>query len=87
MTMQMLSGGSVDVDGYLARRTSEGRWLVSRKGAVVGYVDLLAEVSGLIDQHREKVRAHLADIARRMAERKARDENERAMVASATKRD
>jgi hypothetical protein len=69
-TMNMTATGAVKVNGYLARRTDDGDWQVSRLGTSIGYVDSLDEVEGLIAGHLERVRARLSLVQRKAQERK-----------------
>lgn len=72
--MKLTTSGTIKVDGHLVRFTDDGQWMVSRNETIIGYVDSLAEVSPLIETHLGNVRAKLADVERRAAERKAEAE-------------
>lgn len=73
--MKLTNTGTIKDDDYNIRFTQEGKWMVSRSGTVIGYVDTLDEVPALVESKREKVRARLARVeaehAERMAERQA----------------
>lgn len=69
--MQLTKSGTIKTDGCNVLRTEDGGWMVSRNGTLVGYVDMLDEVPGLIERQREAVRARLAKVE---AEAKARRE-------------
>lgn len=83
--MQLNNGGNIKVDGHLVRRTGDGQWMVSRMETVLGYVDTLDEVAGLIERHRERVRSRLAMAQRKADERKAEERREFGEIARATK--
>lgn len=68
--MQLTKSGTIKTDGCNVLRTEDGGWMVSRNGTLVGYVDMLDEVPGLITRQREAVRARLADVQRKAQERK-----------------
>jgi hypothetical protein len=68
--MELSNTGSVVVQGFNARFTAEGKWLVSRLGRTIGSVDSLEEVEPLIDRYRERVRARLVDAQRENQRRK-----------------
>lgn len=63
--MILKHGGTVDCGRFNARRTRDDRWQVSTKssvskfGTVIGEVETLAEVDGLIAGHIERVRLNL----------------------------
>jgi hypothetical protein len=83
--MELKRSGTVSYDGCNVRFTEMGRWLVSQCGTVIGEVDTLAEVDGLIKRQREAVRERLAKVQAEAARRKAEREAERAMIETATK--
>ncbi len=58
--MQLKNSGTIQVDGYNVRRTANERWLITKAGVVVEYVDALAEVYPAIDYHIARVRARAA---------------------------
>ena len=68
--MQLTNTGAIRIESHLARFTDDGKWMVSRLGTILGYVDSLAEVAPLIEKHRERVRARLAFVQRKAEERK-----------------
>ncbi len=72
-TMKLTATGTIKVEGYSVRRTTEGDWHVSRFETSIGYVDSLAEVDSLIARHKEKVRARLEMAQRKAEERKVAD--------------
>lgn len=78
--------GNLDGFSYNARLTEDGKWMVTRLQRIVGIVDTLAEIDGLIMKHRERVRARLAEIERRAGERRAAEVRELAEITAATKR-
>ena len=67
--MKLTTSGTIKIDGHLVRFTDDGQWMVSRNETVIGYADSLAEVETLIATHRDRVRAKLADVERRAADR------------------
>lgn len=84
--MQLTEHGTVTINGYLARFTVGDGWMVSRCGKILGYVDTLAEVEGLIAKNLERVRAHLAMVTEQAIQRKADADAETAMIEGATKK-
>ncbi len=56
LKMKLKHTGSIAVADCLVRFTDYGNWLVSCDGTVVGEVDTLAEVDGLIARRKEEVR-------------------------------
>jgi len=60
--MELTNHGMVKSGCHNVMRTEDGRWMVSRSGTLIGYVDSLAEVDGLIEGQREAVRARLARV-------------------------
>lgn len=83
--MELTTTGAIRIDGHLARFTDDGKWMVSRHGTVLGYVDSVGEISPLIEKERERVRARLALVQRKAEERKA-EEKMPAEILAATKR-
>ncbi len=74
--MELKPGGTIVVDGCSVLRTAGDRWYVSRNGTMVGEVDTLDEVEGLITRRKEEVRARLVRLgaeAARKAEAEATD--------------
>ncbi len=83
--MELTITGAIKIDGHLARFTDDGKWMVSRSGAVLGYVDTSDEIVPLIEKNREKVRARLALVQRKAEERKAEEEAEERAILAASK--
>lgn len=71
--MQLTTTGAIKIDGHLARFTDDGKWMVSRSGTVLGYVDMVDDIVPLIEKNRERVRARLAFVQRKADERKAEE--------------
>jgi hypothetical protein len=86
MEMKLTQNGTIKIGGYNARRTVEGDWHVSRFETSLGYVDSLDEVEGLIERHKEKVRARLARAQEKAGRTKAEKVRELALITAATKR-
>ena len=61
--MILKSGGTIVIDGCNVLRTAGDQWYVSRNGTMVGEVDTLGEVEGLIARRKEEVRARLLRLA------------------------
>lgn len=58
--MELKDSGTIQVDGYNVRRTDDNRWLITKAGTMISYVDTLAEVYPAIDYHVARVRARAA---------------------------
>ncbi len=84
--MELTITGAIRIDGHLARFTDDGKWMVSRSGTVLGYVDTVDEIVPLIEKNRERVRARLALVQRKANERKA-EQQMPAEILAATKRE
>jgi hypothetical protein len=75
--MILKHGGTVDHGRFNIRRTRDDMWQVSTKaglstfGKVIGEVDTLDEVNGLIERHLVGVRAGLARAQAILAKRQA----------------
>jgi len=55
----MKLSGTVDVNGYHCKFTSEGDWAISYHGTFVGHAETLAGVQDTIDANLDTVRARL----------------------------
>lgn len=85
--MKLAKSGTVTMHGCNVRFTEMGRWCVSQGGTVLGEVDTLGEVEGLIMRQREAVRERLAKVQAEAERRKAEREAERAAIEAASKPD
>ena len=57
--MELKRSGTIVVDGCNVLRTAGDKWYVSRKGTMVGEVNTLDEVKGLIARRKDEVRQRL----------------------------
>lgn len=55
--MQLKESGTIQVDGYNARRTDDNQWLVTKAGVVVDYLDSIVDIYNAIDEHETRIRA------------------------------
>lgn len=75
--MKLTNTGTIKSDDYNIRFTQEGKWMVSRSGTVIGYVDTLNEVPALVESKREEIRARLARVEAEHTERMAEQQAEK----------
>lgn len=67
--MQLTKTGAVKVGAYLARRTKDGRWLVTASGRTVGYADDLTDAEAMAIADEARRAARLAELEARAQDR------------------
>ena len=85
--MRLTQHGTIRYGNYGVRHTDDGRWMVSRKGILVGYCDALSEVESLVETHRYAViaRVEAAERASRAHVKQRKDDV--AMIRNASKKE
>jgi hypothetical protein len=71
--MQLRASGTIKHAGHNIRFTADAKWMVSKNEKVIGYVDTLGEVDGLISRQLEKVRARLRLAQDRIAQQQGQE--------------
>jgi hypothetical protein len=65
MIMQLTKTGAIKIGAYLARRTKDGRWLVTTGGRIAGYATDLDDVEVMISTDENHRAERLAQLEKR----------------------